>query len=72
MALLFTVVKHSDNSALLIEQQYYVTCHNLGLNCQIAARKKFEHHDWYIKQRFLKLIPKHLRKHFINAIKEAA
>ncbi len=71
MALLFKVAATPANSALLIEQQYYVTCHRLGIDPQIAARKKYEHHDWYTAQRFLKLIPDHLRKHFINALKDA-
>ena len=72
MALLFTVVGKTDDPELLAEEQYYVTCHRLGIDCQVAAKKKFEHHDWYTAQRFLKLIPEHLRSHFINALKEAA
>ncbi len=72
MALLFKVAATPANSALLIEQQYYVTCNRLGIDPQIAARKKYEHHDWYTAQRFLKLIPENLRSHFINALKEAA
>jgi len=71
MSLLFKVAPTPENSALIIEQQYYETCHRLGIDPQIAARKKFEHHDWYTAQRFLPLIPKALQHHFI-AIKEAA
>ena len=71
MALLFKVAATPENFALLIEQQYYVTCHRLGIDCQVAARKKFEHHDWYTKQRFLKLIPTHLQSLFIDQLKEA-
>ena len=71
MALLFTVVGKTDDPELLAEEQYYVTCHRLGIDCQVAAKKKYEHHDWYTAQRFLPLIPKALQHHFI-AIKEAA
>ena len=46
MALLFTVIGKTDDPELLAEEQYYMTCHRLGIDCQVAAKKHFKDQNW--------------------------
>lgn len=72
MALYFTVVGKTKDPELLAEERYYRICEQIGLDCQIAAKKYFEWKNYYTNQEYLLRVPEEFLAQFKLHLKEAA